>query len=152
MIGMKRIDFSCDHAMVSVPSSDCEGLNIRASDPVPHAGHGGNVRKDAGFSRPHAIACGRIEEARAPPFQEGGMLRLVRFKATDKVLFVICLMYLITYIDRVNIGTAAPAMQKELGLTNVELGLASRPSPILTPSSRSRAAGSATGWDRARRS
>lgn len=52
------------------------------------------------------------------------MLRLVRFKATDKVLFVICLMYLITYIDRVNIGTAAPAMQKELGLTNVELGLA----------------------------
>ncbi|KOX44515.1 MFS transporter [Streptomyces purpurogeneiscleroticus] len=52
------------------------------------------------------------------------MLRLVRFKATDRVLFVICLMYLITYIDRVNIGTAAPAMQKELGLTNVELGLA----------------------------
>jgi MFS family permease len=33
-------------------------------------------------------------------------------------------MYLITYIDRVNIGTAAPAMQKDLGLTNVELGLA----------------------------
>ncbi|MCJ2068876.1 MFS transporter [Methylobacterium sp. J-030] len=52
------------------------------------------------------------------------MLRLVRFKATDRVLFVICLMYLITYIDRVNIGTAAPAMQKDLGLTNVELGLA----------------------------
>ncbi|MBY0251661.1 MAG: MFS transporter [Methylobacterium organophilum] len=52
------------------------------------------------------------------------MLRLIRFKATDRVLFVICLMYLITYIDRVNIGTAAPAMQKELGLTNVELGLA----------------------------
>ncbi|TXM94771.1 MFS transporter [Methylobacterium sp. WL116] len=52
------------------------------------------------------------------------MLRLVRIKATDRVLFVICLMYLITYIDRVNIGTAAPAMQKELGLTNVELGLA----------------------------
>jgi sugar phosphate permease len=52
------------------------------------------------------------------------MLRLVRFKATDRVLFVICLMYLITYIDRVNIGTAAPAMQRDLGLTNVELGLA----------------------------
>ncbi|WP_336492672.1 MFS transporter, partial [Methylobacterium nigriterrae] len=52
------------------------------------------------------------------------MLRLSRFKATDRVLLIICLMYLITYIDRVNIGTAAPAMQKELGLSNTELGLA----------------------------
>ncbi|AWN44028.1 MFS transporter [Methylobacterium durans] len=52
------------------------------------------------------------------------MLGLSRFKATDRVLFIICLMYLVTYIDRVNIGTAAPAMQKELGLTNTELGLA----------------------------
>ena len=52
------------------------------------------------------------------------MLRLGRFKATDRVLLIICLMYFITYIDRVNIGTAAPAMQKDLGLTNLELGLA----------------------------
>lgn len=52
------------------------------------------------------------------------MLRFGRFKATDRVLLIICLMYLVTYIDRVNIGTAAPAMQKELGLSNVELGLA----------------------------
>ena len=52
------------------------------------------------------------------------MLWLSRFKATDRVLLIICLMYLVTYIDRVNIGTAAPAMQKELGLTNLELGLA----------------------------
>jgi sugar phosphate permease len=52
------------------------------------------------------------------------MLGSGRFKASDRVLLIICLMYLITYIDRVNIGTAAPAMQKELGLSNVELGLA----------------------------
>ena len=52
------------------------------------------------------------------------MLRSGRFKATDRVLLIICLMYLVTYIDRVDIGTAAPAMQKELGLSNVELGLA----------------------------
>lgn len=52
------------------------------------------------------------------------MLRLFRLKATDRVLFIVCLMYLITYIDRVNIGTAAPAMQAELGLSNLELGLA----------------------------
>ncbi|MFE0019212.1 MFS transporter [Mesorhizobium sp. NPDC059054] len=52
------------------------------------------------------------------------MLRLTRFRTTDRVLFIICLMYLVTYIDRVNISTAAPAMQAELGLSNVELGLA----------------------------
>ena len=52
------------------------------------------------------------------------MFGLTRFKATDRVLLIICLMYFVTYIDRVNIGTAAPAMQKELGLTNTELGLA----------------------------
>ena len=52
------------------------------------------------------------------------MLRLSRFKATDWVLLIICLMYLVTYIDRVNIGTAAPAMQKDLGLSNTQLGFA----------------------------
>lgn len=47
-----------------------------------------------------------------------------RLKATDLILVIICLMYMITYIDRVNIATAAPAMQKELGLTHTELGMA----------------------------
>src|ERR1700749_5155732 len=46
------------------------------------------------------------------------------FKTTNIVLLVICLMYLITYIDRVNIATAAPPMQKDLGLSNTELGIA----------------------------
>jgi MFS family permease len=46
------------------------------------------------------------------------------FKATNVVLLIICLMYLVTYIDRVNIATAAPPMQKDLGLTNIELGFA----------------------------
>src|ERR1700749_5194730 len=45
------------------------------------------------------------------------------FKTTNIVLLVICLMYLITYIDRVNIATAAPPMQKDLGLSNTELGI-----------------------------
>jgi sugar phosphate permease len=57
-------------------------------------------------------------------FREGAMLRFSRFKATDAVLLIICLMYLVTYIDRVNIGTAASAMQKDLGLSNTQLGLA----------------------------
>ena len=35
----------------------------------------------------------------------------------------LCLMYMITYIDRVNLSTAAPYAQKALGLSNAELGL-----------------------------
>ena len=52
------------------------------------------------------------------------MFRFSRLKTPDIVLIIICLMYLVTYIDRVNIGTAASAMQKDLGLTNTQLGLA----------------------------
>ena len=52
------------------------------------------------------------------------MLRFSRVKATDVVLVIICTMYLVTYIDRVNIATAASAMRKDLGLSNTELGLA----------------------------
>ena len=40
------------------------------------------------------------------------------------VLLIVCLMYLITYMDRVNIATAGPAIQKELGLSNRDFGLA----------------------------
>jgi MFS family permease len=39
------------------------------------------------------------------------------------VLFLLCLMYLITYIDRVNISTAAVDIRKEFDLTNTQLGL-----------------------------
>ena len=46
-----------------------------------------------------------------------------RFKPTDVVLGLLCLMYLITYVDRVNIATAADAIRRELGLTNTALGV-----------------------------
>jgi sugar phosphate permease len=39
------------------------------------------------------------------------------------VLAVLCLMYFIAYIDRVNISVAGPAMRQALGLTPTELGL-----------------------------
>ncbi len=39
------------------------------------------------------------------------------------VLFLLCVMYFITYIDRVNVGTAAPIIGAELGLSNTSLGL-----------------------------
>lgn len=43
-------------------------------------------------------------------------------RATSIVLGLLCLMYLITYIDRVNIATAASEIRKELQLSNTQLG------------------------------
>jgi ACS family D-galactonate transporter-like MFS transporter len=39
------------------------------------------------------------------------------------ILFVLCLMYFIAYVDRVNISVAAPVMRRELDLTPTEMGL-----------------------------
>ena len=47
----------------------------------------------------------------------------LRFKPTHVVLTMLCIMYFITYVDRVNIGTAASEIQKELHLSNTQLGL-----------------------------
>lgn len=44
--------------------------------------------------------------------------------AADVVLFLICLLYLIQYSDRVNIATAASAISHDLHLSNVQLGIA----------------------------
>ena len=46
------------------------------------------------------------------------------FSVSGKVLLIICLMYLILYVDRVNISTAAPLIKADLNLSNTELGLA----------------------------
>jgi sugar phosphate permease len=46
-----------------------------------------------------------------------------KFGASDRVLLILCLMYLILYVDRVNISTAAPLIKAELGLSNTQLGL-----------------------------
>jgi sugar phosphate permease len=42
---------------------------------------------------------------------------------TNVVLFLLCLMYLITYMDRVNISTAAAVIRTEFDLNNTQLGL-----------------------------
>jgi len=39
------------------------------------------------------------------------------------IMFLICLMYLITYLDRVNISTVAPVISKEFGFDKVTMGL-----------------------------
>jgi sugar phosphate permease len=51
-------------------------------------------------------------------------VKLMRNQASRLVLSIICLMYFIFYIDRVNLSTAAPIMQKDLGLTATQLGIA----------------------------
>jgi MFS family permease len=50
------------------------------------------------------------------------MMPLKRPRATSVVLGLLCVMYLITYVDRVNVATAAPAIQRELSLSLTQLG------------------------------
>src|SRR5919204_6003522 len=45
-------------------------------------------------------------------------------RSTTIVLGLLCVMYLITYIDRVNIATAASEIRRDLGLSNTRLGFA----------------------------
>jgi sugar phosphate permease len=49
---------------------------------------------------------------------------MIKGKASTRVLFILCAMTFILYIDRVNLSTAAGPIQKELCLTNTELGIA----------------------------
>ena len=44
------------------------------------------------------------------------------FAATNIVLLLLCLMYLLTYIDRVNVSTASNVFEKELNLNKTEVG------------------------------
>jgi MFS family permease len=48
-------------------------------------------------------------------------MRLRRPTASEVVLGLLCLMYLITYVDRVNISTAGIEIKRELGLSNTQL-------------------------------
>ena len=44
--------------------------------------------------------------------------------APGAVFLLLCLMYFIEYVDRVNLSVAAPLLKAELGLSNTELGVA----------------------------
>ncbi|MGC1663346.1 MAG: MFS transporter, partial [Bradyrhizobium sp.] len=46
-----------------------------------------------------------------------------RSKGRWYILALICLMYLITYLDRVNISTAAPIISKEYGFDKITMGI-----------------------------
>jgi hypothetical protein len=44
------------------------------------------------------------------------------FAATNLVLLLLCVMYLLTYIDRVNVSTASNVFEKELNLNKTQVG------------------------------
>lgn len=46
-----------------------------------------------------------------------------RIRITQVILALLCLMYFITYLDRVNVSTAAAGFREEFGLSNTQLGL-----------------------------
>lgn len=52
------------------------------------------------------------------------MITMLKNKASARVLFILCAMSFILYVDRVNLSTAAGPIQKELHLSNTELGVA----------------------------
>jgi len=62
---------------------------------------------------------GRIAAAASPAW-----LRYLRPTVANRVLWLLCAMYFIYYIDRVNVSTAAPLLQRDLGLSHEQLGLA----------------------------
>src|ERR1700759_1283869 len=45
-------------------------------------------------------------------------------RATRNFLIILCLMNFVLFVDRVNLAAAAVVIQQDLGLTNIELGLA----------------------------
>src|SRR6202012_947021 len=45
------------------------------------------------------------------------------FRATSVVLAMLCVMYLITYLDRVNVSTAAAGFSTEFHLNRTQIGL-----------------------------
>jgi MFS family permease len=50
-------------------------------------------------------------------------MKYLRFRATTIVLLMLCLMYFITYLDRVNVSTAAAGFGKEFSLSKTQIGL-----------------------------
>ncbi len=50
-------------------------------------------------------------------------MKRFRFRATSTILLLLCLMYFFTYLDRVNVSTAAVGFSKDFGLNKTEVGL-----------------------------
>jgi sugar phosphate permease len=60
---------------------------------------------------------------RVIPADKTATIRAGTMSASTTVLILLCLMYGITYVDRVNVSTAALVFKHDLNLTNAEVGL-----------------------------
>jgi ACS family glucarate transporter-like MFS transporter len=58
-----------------------------------------------------------------PPPTQRSIRRLVRLRPANVVLGMLALMYFITYLDRVNVSTAAAGFGTEFGLNKTQIGL-----------------------------
>ena len=58
-----------------------------------------------------------------PPQRQFSVRRLIRPRPATVVLAMLGLMYFITYLDRVNVSTAAAGFAGEFGLNKTQIGL-----------------------------
>ncbi len=66
-----------------------------------------------------------MELVRGAELSQAAPARRTRLVRPQQIMLGgLCVMYMITYIDRVNLSTAAPFVQRDLSLSAVELGLA----------------------------
>jgi MFS family permease len=54
--------------------------------------------------------------------KSGDCMKFLRLRATTVVLLMLCLMYFITYIDRVNVSSAAAGFGKDFDLSKTQIG------------------------------
>ena len=87
-------------------------------DPAATADHASHPDQGTGAPLRHE------PRAKAWPLARGRAAPDSVSACPSQVLIVLCLMYLVMYMERVNIATAAPCMTADLGLNNTQFGLA----------------------------
>jgi sugar phosphate permease len=75
------------------------------------------------YSAPEAIRSWREAASFTELSDNGGRVSATKITATCGVLILLCLMYAITYVDRVNVSTAALVFKNDLHLSNTQVGL-----------------------------
>jgi MFS family permease len=76
-------------------------------------------------SMPLEVCDGFWRRCNTPAVASSRAFHLMRRRnVSNTVLLIICMMYLILYVDRVNISTVAPLIKTDLGLNNTQFGLA----------------------------
>ena len=100
------------------------------ADPVPYPSlnelRTERGRSNAGFMDSRHDARRRAASTPRSRHRKSRRQTMKRFRitsATSIVLIMLCIMYFITYLDRVNVSTAAAGFGKEFGLSNTQIGL-----------------------------